>query len=184
MFAILLAWHVDLALKSVLATGSKASTVFVMAVPLLVGLQMVTSILPFSADNVFRLSTRRETDTFALADYVAEQSEPGDLVLSDYAAINFHANRASIYEASIIAGGRIRGGVITGELLVKRIEQDNVMMVLLHVRGGDPSPDHMVKLVDYETFRDYLAEDFLLLSTFDRAGQPIEVFKRRDEAND
>jgi len=180
VFAILFAWHLYLALENVVGSPHRVERALILVIPVVIGLHMLTSIQPFSQDNLISLLTRREDSTTELAKYVALESQPQAVVLSDYAAINFHAARPSIYEASIIAGGRISGGIITGDLLVDRIEEDGVELVLLHVRGGDPSPDHMVKLIDYEAFRDHLHENFVLLTTFDREGQQIEVYKRDD----
>ena len=128
-----------------------------------------------------QLLLRRESDTLHLAAYVATRTQPQDKVLSDYAGINFFADRDSIYEASIIAGGRIRGQVITGELLIARIEQDEVNTILIHIAGGDPPPYHLIELIDYDSFRRYVTDHFDLLTIFDRAGQKIEVYQRRQE---
>lgn len=122
--------------------------------------------------------TRREDDSRALAAYVAAQTDPDDWVLSDYAMINYLADRASIYEASIIAAGRIRSGIVTGEMLVDRMETEPVKMVLLHVPGGSKEPDHLYFLHDYEQFRAYLQAEFSLLTEFDRRGQLIEIYVR------
>ena len=122
--------------------------------------------------------TLRENDTMQLAEYVAARTTPDELVLSDYGGINFFTNRFSIYEASIIAGAQIDAGVVTGELLIDRIQREPVKMVLLHVDGGVPPPHHLVNLVDYEAFRLYLQEHFTLDSTYNRAGQEIEVYIR------
>jgi hypothetical protein len=128
--------------------------------------------------NLSELITKTETDTLALAKYVASNTHPDDLVLSDYAGINFFANRNSIYEASIIAAGRIKGGIITGQLLIDRMEQTPVKMVLIHVEGGRKPPDHLFYLPDYDLFEAYLQQNFELLSEFDRDGQRILVYKR------
>lgn len=124
------------------------------------------------------LITKTETDTLALAQFVTANTQPDDLVLTDYAGINFFANRNSIYEASIIAAGRIKGGVITGQLLIERMEQTPVKMVLIHVEGGRKSPDHLLYLSDYEQFQAYLDENFNLLTEFDRDGQRILIYNR------
>jgi hypothetical protein len=61
---------------------------------------------------------------------------------------------------------------------MKRIEEDNVKMVLVHVDGGEPSRHQLVDLVDYDLFSAYLDQHFDLLTLFDRAGQQIEVYGR------
>ena len=69
------------------------------------------------------------------------------------------------------------GMVIRG--ILDRMEETPVEMVLLHTEGGIPPPHHLVKLVDYDAFRDYLGAQYTLLTVFDRTGQQIEVYKKR-----
>ena len=126
-----------------------------------------------------KLLTQRENDSIELATLVASKTDPDDIVISDYAGINFLANRNSIYEASIIAGAQIDAQIITGELLIDRIEETDTKMVLLHVADGLPLPHQLVNLVDYDQFRTYLGEHFNLLTVFHRAGQQIEVYERK-----
>ena len=90
------------------------------------------------------------------------------------------ADRASIYEASIIAAGCIQGGVITGELLIQRMTESPVQLVLLHLPGGEKGPDHLYYLPDYGRFRSYLDQHYTLLQTFDRQGQYIELYQRQE----
>lgn len=127
-----------------------------------------------------QLLLRQETDTLALADYVAELAEPDELVFSDYASINFHANRGSIYEASIIAGAQLTDGIISAEQLIEQLDARQIKVILVHVAGGAPGPHHLVALPDYDQFRAYLEREFTLLTTFDRAGQEIEIHWRKD----
>ena len=132
-----------------------------------------------TSPSIRRLLTQKESDTVALAEFIQAHTKPDDVVVSDYASMNFHANRPSIYEASIIAGGRIDGGIITGALLIARMEASKAKLVLLHVEGGRPLPDHLIKLIDFPVFEAYLAEKYELLEVFDRAGQIIEIYERR-----
>lgn len=122
---------------------------------------------------------RTEDDTIALAQFLQANTTPDEIILSDYASLNYHADRLSIYEASIIAGGRIGGGIVTGELLIRRIEEGDVKMILIHGEGGSPSPHHLVNLIDYDIFEAYLNEHFERIERFDRAGQLIEIYQRR-----
>ena len=172
--AILLAWQLDLAMAKIGRQSPRAVRFYPLAIGLMVGFAVCTTLPGFGNTLVLR-----DEGTPALACYVAEHTAPGDRVLSDYAGINFFANRRSIYEASIIAGGRIEGQVITGQLLIERMEETPVEMVLLHTEGGVPGPHHLVKLVDYQLFRDYVRARFVLLTVFDRSGQQIEVYKKR-----
>lgn len=122
-------------------------------------------------------ATRHEEDTLALASYIADHTSADDLVLSDYATLNFHARRPSVPQASVIARGRIVGGFITGEMLIGEIEARDVKMVVLHVPGGTRAPQHLVHLHDYEAFYAYLNERFCLVDTFDRAGQIFDIYQ-------
>lgn len=146
--------------------------------PLLLLLIIISGWL-ITQPNIPDLLQRQETDTLALAELVAQSTNPADIVVSDYASINFFAKRASIYEASIIAGAQIDSGSITGKLLIDRMEQTDAKMVLVHVAGGEPTPHQMVNLADYDQFREYLITNFQLLTIFDRAGQQIEVYERK-----
>jgi 4-amino-4-deoxy-L-arabinose transferase-like glycosyltransferase len=174
VLAILLSWQCQLACSKVKVERPTFSRWVFLVNLLVVGLAVITT-----QPSLPRLLVRQEPDTLQLAAYVATHTQPDDKVLSDYAGINFFADRDSIYEASIVAGGRIAGQVVTGELLIRRIEQDRVRLVLVHVAGGDPPPHHLVNLVDYDTFIAYLTERFDLLTVFDRAGQQIEIYQRK-----
>lgn len=132
-----------------------------------------------SIPKISTLLLRQESDTLALATYVADHTLPTDVVVSDYAGINFFAKRPSIYEASIIAGAQINSGSITGNLLIRRMEETHAQIVLVHVAGGEPTPHQLVNLIDYTDFRSYLEEQFNQTVIFDRAGQQIEIFERK-----
>lgn len=127
--------------------------------------------------NIYRRFVRQERDTVALANFIADRTEAHDVVVSDYASLNFHAKRPSIYEASIIAGGRIGGGIVTGELLIEQMEATQTKIVLVHVEGG--TPHQLIKLIDFDLFQSYLDDNFDLITVFDRAQQQIEVYERK-----
>ena len=130
-----------------------------------------------SMPAISQLATRQEEGTQALVTYIVDHTAPDDLVLTDYASLNFHARRRSVPQASVIAMGRITGGYITGEMLIKEIEQRDVKMVVLHVPGGTIPPQHLVFLHDYDHFYDYLNRRFCLVDTLDRAGQIFEIYQ-------
>ncbi len=122
---------------------------------------------------------RQENDTIGLAQTIQALTTQSDIVVSDYASLNFHAKRQSIYEASIIAGGRISGGIVTGALLIERIEDTEAKLILIHREGGDPAPHQLVELTDIELFEAYIKEKYQLVETFDRADQIIEIYERK-----
>jgi len=144
----------------------------------LVGIVAVQLVAIVAISRSPRLLFDHEDDTRALADYVAARTDSTDVVLGDYAGINFLAQRDSVYEASTIAGAQVLGQAITGQGLIQRIEQDQVKIVLIHTRGGYPPPHHLIAMIDYPQFRDYVAGHFELLTVWDRAGQQIEVYWR------
>ncbi len=172
--AILLAIEVQLLLQKIHTDAPSAKP----AIPYMLILIIVVGWL-ITQPQIPNLLLRQENDTLDLAAWVAQRTEPSDVVVSDYAGINFFARRPSIYEASIIAGAQIDSGSVTGALLIDRIEEAGAQLVLVHVAGGEPTPHQMVNLVDYDRFRNYLEEKFVLNTVFDRAGQQIEVFERK-----
>ena len=139
---------------------------------LLVGLGVAQSV-----PTILRHAQRHEDDTLALAAYIAAHTAPNEAVLSDYASLNFHARRPSVYQASIIAQGRITGGMVIGADLIAEIEARNVKMVALHVPGGTSPPSHLIHLQDYAEFYTYLNQHFCLTDTFERAGQVFEIYQ-------
>ncbi|MCP4421594.1 MAG: hypothetical protein GY805_33700 [Chloroflexi bacterium] len=129
--------------------------------------------------SITKRLTRTEEDTLALAEFLQARTSPEDIIVSDYASLNFHAKRPSIYEASIIAGGRIGGGIVTGDLLIERMEETEAQLFLIHVEGGSPKPHQLINLIDFSLFEAYLAENYEMIEVFDRANQLIEIYERR-----
>jgi len=148
---------------------------------ILVGVLAVGLGVAQSVPAILQHPWRREEDTLALAAYIAAHTAPGESVLSDYASLNFHARRPSVYQASIIAGGRIGGGFVTGADLIAEIEARDVRMVILHVSGGSPPPHQLVKLHDFDEFYTYLNQHFCRVDTFNRAGQLLEIYQTCSE---
>ena len=171
--AILLARQLDIAWKNI--TAKKTIPVWQQYGSL--SFLIVFTVL-LAQPAIPTLLTQQENGTVALADYVVAHTEPEDIVLSDYAGINFFADRESIYEASIIAGGQIESGGITGALLIERIESSDVKMVLLHVEGGEPQPHQLIKLIDFPAFEAYLADNFQEPLLFDRNEQIFLIYQR------
>lgn len=147
------------------------------AVVFLSGVFLAALAVAQSIPGILQQARRQEDGTLALAAFIAARTEPEDVVLSDYATLNFHARRPSIPQASVIAGGRIEGGFITGAMLIEEMRVRDVDMVVLHVSGGSPAPHHLVNLRDYEEFYAYLNQHFCLVTTFDRAGQILEIYQ-------
>jgi hypothetical protein len=130
-----------------------------------------------SLPRPLELLVQEDDDSHRLAAVIAERTEPDAVVMSDYATLNFLAARASVFEASIIAGWQITSGAVTAEHLIDRLREEQVAMVLVHVKGGVPAPHHLVNLHGYELFRQYLESNYVLTETFDRNGQLIEIWE-------
>jgi hypothetical protein len=179
VFSLMLGHLVDRLLKWIKPHGGDRRCLpIVLAGVLLVGLGVIQSV-----PTILQHAKRHEEDTRALASYIAAHTAPDELVLSDYAGLNFYARRPSVPQASIIAGGRIKGGFVTGAGLIEEIETRNVAMVVLHVSGGNPGPHHLVNLKDFDEFHTYLNDHFYLAENFNRAGQMMKIYQTCSERN-
>jgi hypothetical protein len=179
VFSLMLGHLVDRLLKWIKPHGgARRRLLIILASVLLVGLGVTQSV-----PTILQHAKRHEEDTRALASYIAAHTAPDELVLSDYAGLNFYARRPSVPQASIIAGGRIKGGFVTGAGLIEEIETRNVAMVVLHVSGGNPGPHHLVNLKDFDEFHTYLNDHFYLAENFNRAGQMMKIYQTCSERN-
>jgi hypothetical protein len=148
---------------------------------ILVGILLIGLGLAQSTPSIVRNARLYEESTRALADYIAEHTDPDDVVLSDYATLNFYARRPSVYQAPIIANAQIQAGFITGADLIAEIEADEVEMVVLHVPGGSNPPSHLIYLYDFDRFYAYLNQHFHQMRTFNRSGQLFEIYQAHPE---
>jgi hypothetical protein len=144
------------------------------AIVLLIGFAVMTT-----SPRIPELLSRQESDTLALASYIASMTDESDVVLTEYPGINFIANRPSIREASIIAGDRTESGMISGQLIITQIEAQRIKLVLVHVAGGEPSPHHFANLADLDLLESHLDAHFDLLPVYNRAGQLINIYQRK-----
>ncbi|MAT97280.1 MAG: hypothetical protein CL608_09075 [Anaerolineaceae bacterium] len=174
VFALILALHLKGLINKINAEIKNASVIVTLTILLILSFSIFSTFPYFTP-----LLTRQEDDTITLAHLIQNNTKPTDVVVSDYASLNFHAKRPSIYEASIIAGGRISGGIVTGAMLIERIEANEAKLVLLHREGGNPAPHQLAKLVDLELFEAYLEDNYQLIEIFDRSEQLIEIYQRR-----
>ncbi len=101
------------------------------------------------------------------------------VVFSDYAEINFHAERRSIRSGAVINANWAMTGLLTAESLIDEMDANRAMLVLHHIGGGSPPPHHLVSLQDYREFREYLVHTYDYITTWDRAGQITEIWQRR-----
>jgi 4-amino-4-deoxy-L-arabinose transferase-like glycosyltransferase len=124
------------------------------------------------------LLLRSEAGTMALVDYIVENTEPDDVILSDYAELAFHARRRSVPQTGGIGQGWAVAGLITGEELIQAIERYQVSLVALHVPGGPEAPGHLYYLQDWDMFYRYVQEHFQFETQMLRAGQLFEIYTR------
>ena len=174
VFAILLAYQLNFTFEKF----KQARPTFGRFAPIMGVVILLASGL-MTRPNIPELLLRQETGTIELANYIQANTRPDQLVVADYAGLNFFADRASIYEASIIAGAQIEGGVVTADLLIGQLEVNDVEMVIVHVEGGDPSPHQLIELAEYDKFQGFINQEYFLATTFDRAGQQLEVYRRK-----
>jgi hypothetical protein len=120
---------------------------------------------------------RSEVGTRALATYIAENTAPDEVILTDYAELAFHAQRRSVPQAGGIGYGWATAGLITGEELIQAIERHHVSLVALHVPGGPENPGHLFHLQDWDTFYRYIQEHFLFEAQMVRSGQLFEIYQ-------
>ena len=118
----------------------------------------------------------RDLDTPRVVEHIRAHTAPSDVVLSDYAGLNFFARRPSTYYGASLSQGATSSGQITGADLIAEIEEADVKMVLVDV---SPQTAHqMVNLWDYDDFRAYLQQHFTLLDVLPRGSQMLEVYCR------
>jgi len=116
----------------------------------------------------------RDLDTPRVAEYIQAHTAPSDVVLSDYAGLNFFSRRPSTYYGASLSRGATSSGQVTGADLIAEIETMDVKMVLVDV---SPKTAHqMVSLRDYEDFRAYLQQHFSLLIVLPRGEERLEVY--------
>jgi hypothetical protein len=108
----------------------------------------------------------REIGTARLIEYIAANTDERDHILSDYATLNFYARRPGVLHSGVLSNTETSSGRLTGQDLIAEIEAQKIKMVLLH-----PGGNHLVSLVDYKDFHEYLDEHFHLSGTFNRTGQ-------------
>jgi len=119
----------------------------------------------------------RDLDTPRVAEYIQAYTAPSDVVLSDYAGLNFFSRRPSTYYGASLSRGATSSGQVTGADLVAEIEAMDVKMVLVDV---SPKTAHqMVNLRDYEDLRAYLQQHFTLLAVLPRGEERLEVYYKR-----
>jgi hypothetical protein len=170
--ALLLIFHLKGFFNKIDSTHPKAQLTINLLIVLIIGFSLFATF-----PSITNRLIRQEDGTIALAQYIQTLTDSNDVVVSDYASLNFHAKRQSIYEASIIAGGRIKGGIVTGALLIEKMEAREANLVLIHVEGG--YPDHLIHLIDFEIFEAYLQKEYQLIEVYNRAGQLIEIYQRK-----
>jgi hypothetical protein len=119
-----------------------------------------------------------ERDTQALSAWVRSRTDSQCIVVSDYAELNFHAGRKSIYSQAVISHNWALTGLTTSDMLIHQMEVHNACMVLLHEEGGEVPPQHLYYLPDYDKFHAYLNQNYEVVRNWDRAGQLIRIWER------
>jgi 4-amino-4-deoxy-L-arabinose transferase-like glycosyltransferase len=128
------------------------------------------------------VSGAEESATLALAEEIGRLTEPGDLVLADYASLNFHSQREGVYQTDIISWGHAAAGLLKGSDLIEEIETKRVKLVAIHV-GDNSGFAHLAAMHDFDEFYGYVQDHYSLVTRFDREGQCIEIYLAADELN-
>ncbi len=119
---------------------------------------------------------RREQATMGIARYIQTLVPPDGYVLSDYQELNFYARRSSTYSGAELSRVVLEGGAIKGTDLIREIESFDVRMVIVDV---SPSTAHqIVRLPNYDSFRAYLQQHFVLLDVLPRDEELLEIYYR------
>ena len=103
-----------------------------------------------------------EDESACLAEVVASRTKPDELVLTDYAYINFNTQRRGLRISSYIDEGAITSGKLTSQAVIKNIMKEQPALILIHVAGMYRlpygrmifylTPSHLAKLPDFENF--------------------------------
>lgn len=141
-----------------------------------VGLFTLAAMQPMLVANL-NLAKKVDEATLPLAAYIASHTRPDELVVSDYAGLNFYARRKTTYLAAGLSAGAATSGQITGARLIQEMQSHPVAMILLQdftpvIRG------QLVALSDYDFFRGYVQGAFHFMSTQERNGEYHRVYTR------
>ncbi len=118
-----------------------------------------------------------EQDTSRWVAYLQEITTPTDYVMSDYPGINFAARRLTTPLGAGLSEGATDSGQITGRDLIDEIEAYDVQVVLLNV---GPGAHHLVSLVDYAEWKQYVQTHLALVDRQNYDARPIEIYVRED----
>jgi 4-amino-4-deoxy-L-arabinose transferase-like glycosyltransferase len=178
LFALGLNTAVNWARRAILAKAGWRSVRYAAGslILALAGLIGYATLQPMLAADL-ALAQRVDPGTLPLAAYIAAQTRPDELVVSDYAGFNFYARRKTTYLAAGLSTGAANGGQITGERLIQEMQNAPVTMVLMQdyspIRAGQ-----FVSLRDYISFRGYVQGAFHFVGTKERSGEYHRVYMR------
>jgi hypothetical protein len=146
-----------------LALGSGVVTLLVVGVAVSPGLI-----------TIFRQQRLVETDTTYLSQRLARMTTSDEMVLSDYAGLNFYAQRASIPQAGIISQSTAQSGHINADILISEIEARSVNLILLQL---EPKRDgHLVFMPDYDKYVAYVTDYFTLIETIELSNGKFALY--------
>ncbi|MGQ9630361.1 MAG: ArnT family glycosyltransferase [bacterium] len=123
-----------------------------------------------------RKFTQWDAGARELVEFIKENTDEGDYVLSDYTSFNFLSGRRAPPRLTDVSETMTLSGQITAEDVIAECERYSVKLILLHVGDG---AHHLVNLRDYGRFRDYIGRRYDPLGTRRRWGQTFEVYVRK-----
>ncbi len=132
-------------------------------------------ILPWGvADNV--VASYSEDGTWRVAEFLKYEVGPDATFLSDYAGLNYFAQRPAGYAAASLSQGAASSGQTTGARLVQEMEADGARAVVV-----DQSEFGKLRFLrDLKEFQAYIDQNFKPLGVFRRGPQLLQIYRRKD----
>jgi hypothetical protein len=133
---------------------------------------LVALLAPWIRTDLMR-ARQAEKDTMYISQIIQDNSAPDDVVLGDFADLNFFAQRRSTYLGAAVSIGAASSGQITGAELIQEIVDDQVKMIVIDVQSF---ARHLSHMPDFATFYRYVRANFDLLGEFRREDQVLQIY--------
>ncbi|MFN8474269.1 MAG: glycosyltransferase family 39 protein [Anaerolineae bacterium] len=132
-------------------------------------------ILPWIvADNV--VASYSEDGTWRVAEFLKHEVGADATFLSDYAGLNYFAQRPAGYAAASLSQGAASSGQTTGARLIQEMEADGARAVVV-----DQSEFGKLRFLrDLKEFQAYIDQNFKPLGVFRRGPQLLQIYRRKD----
>ena len=138
-----------------------------------VGIVLLVALLAPWIRTDFMRARQAEKDTMYISEIIQDNSAPDDVVISDFAELNFFAQRRSTYLGAALSIGAASSGQITGAELIQEIVDDQVKMIVIDVQSF---ARHLSQMPDFATFYRYVRANFDLVGEFRREDQVLQIY--------